>query len=218
MPTRATIFKITRQDLTTHNGYLWVPGERRAFPGTGELCGPGWCHAYTHPGLALLLNPVHANYSPCRLWQGTGIIGRTDRGLKVGLSECTLLQELEIPLVTIEQRVIFGLLCALQVYSEPSFVTYAVDWIDGTARAAAEAAMASAMATAAAEAAMASAMATAAAEAAMASAMATASAEAAWAAARAAAWAAAWAAEAADVDLHALADAVVPWIKELSHL
>ena len=50
--TRETVYKLTRADLTTHNGYQWVVGEERQFPGNGELCTAAYAHAYRSPALA----------------------------------------------------------------------------------------------------------------------------------------------------------------------
>jgi len=196
--TTTRVYKLTKPDLTTYNGFQYVPGQTYTFPGTGELCGPGWSHAYTSPQLALLLNPIHGNYTPCRLWEAEGVVGATDLGLKIGCSTLTLRREITVPEVTTEQRVTFAISCALAVYTVPAFSAWTAAWLSGEDRteAAAEAA-----------------------EAARAAAWAAAR-----AAARAAAWAAAWAAEAARaaaraadgaadrVNLDALADAaLLPW-------
>jgi hypothetical protein len=57
------VYKLTDQHLQTYQGYQWAVGERREFPGTGDLCGAGWCHAYTHPLLAVILNPIHVGFT-----------------------------------------------------------------------------------------------------------------------------------------------------------
>ena len=134
-----TVYKLTDADMRTYNGYQWTLGEARTFPGTGDLCGSGWCHAYTHPLLAVLLNPIHANIHRPRLFQAKGIIGKTDYGLKVGCSSVTLTTELPMPAVTIEHRVCFAIFCALAVYTEPSFVAWSEAWLSGADRSAAAA-------------------------------------------------------------------------------
>ena len=131
-----TVYKLTRPDLTTHAGYQWALGERRTFPGTGSLCARGWAHAYTSPALALFLNSVHAQYVPCRLFEGEGRIGATDHGLKVGCSELMLTRELPVPEVTSEQRVTFATHCALAVYTATPFVAWAEGWLSGQDRSA----------------------------------------------------------------------------------
>jgi hypothetical protein len=183
------LYKLTDPNLVTHRGFTYTPGQwTPTLSGEGNLCGPGWYHAYTHPGLALLLNPIHANYQPCRLWEAEGEIGRTDYGLKVGVRRLRLSHELMVPTLTSEQRVTFALYAALAVYRTPRFVNWAENWLAGTDRtqAAARAAAWAAEAAAARAAALAPV----------------------WAA-EAAARAAAWAAEAAATDLVAWADAAL---------
>lgn len=160
-----TVYKLTDPDMRTYGGYQWVLGKTCTFPGTGELCGPGWAHAYTHPLLAVLLNPLHAGLIRYRLFEALnqlvcpdcrglaeddrgddcprcahsiprGTVGAmlTDHGLKVGCSVLMLTKELPVPAVTTNHRVHFAILCALAVYSEPSFVTWAEKWLSGEDR------------------------------------------------------------------------------------
>ena len=194
-----TIYKLTDQAMQTHRGYQWTLGEPRQTSGGGDLCSRGWLHAYTDPLLAVLLNPIHANFSDPRLFKGTGTREcREDNGLKVGYTSIVLTEEMPLPEVTLEQRVRFAILCALEVCTEPAFVTWTNGWLDGSDRtlktaAEAAAARAAAAATAAAWAAEAAAARAAEAAAAAATAAATAAAAAAEdAAAAAAAAAAAW--------------------------
>ena len=185
-----TLYKITRLDLTTYGGFQYTPKAwTPTLTGRGDICGSGWYHAYTHPGLALLLNPIHGNYSmPFRLWRAEGVIGINDHGLKVGITRLRLVQELQMPTITTESRVSFALLAALAVYpTSAAFTQWAESWLSGADRteaAASEASAAAARAAArAAEAAAVAARAGGAAEmAAMAARAAEAAARAAWAA------------------------------------
>src|SRR3972149_4809780 len=102
------VYKLTRPDLTTYNGFQYVVGTRYTFPGTGALCGPGWSHCYTSPQLAVLLNQIHANFLAYRLWAADGVVGTTDHGLKLGCSVLTLVRDIPVPVITTEQRVTFA--------------------------------------------------------------------------------------------------------------
>ena len=203
-----TLYKLTRKDRSTHNGFIWPVGEWQTFPGTGGPCSPGWSHWYLSPQLALLLNPIHADFPEhdLLLWRGEGHIGLRDHGLKVMCAKARIIEAMTFPQPSTEQRVKFALACALAVYAEPTFVRWANQWlagIDRTARAAWAAKAAGAAEARAAQAAWAAAAARGAARAA---------ARGAWAAwaARAAARAAWAAAEAAD--LQPLAhQALLPW-------
>jgi hypothetical protein len=182
-----TIYKLTDQDMRTHNGFQWTLNKEETASGEGNLCGPGFLHAYTDPLLAILLNPIHADIKSPRLFKGTGTVSKTDNGLKIGCTKITLTEEMELPVVTTNQRIAFGILCAKQVYNNQAWNHWADNWMSGkdrTARAARAAARAAAE------------------EAARAAAW-----EAAEEAARAAAWEAARAAEAAAAEARARARA-----------
>ena len=141
------LYKLTDSNGCTRNNTQWGPGITHRGTGKGDLCGPGWIHTYTHPLLAVLLNPIHANFNEPRLWEAEGEIGREDE-LKIGCVALTTIKEIEIPKVTTEQRIAFGILCVLEVYKGkiPKWERWAEDWLSGrnrsraVARAAAEAA------------------------------------------------------------------------------
>ena len=194
-----TCYKLTTQDQTTHNDCKWKVDVPKETSGVGELCSPAFLHAYTSPLLAVLLNPIHAAIENPKLFlaEGSGVF-KSDKGLKVGYSKMTLVEEIVLPVFTTEQRVAFAILCSLKVYKEQSFVAWAENWLEGSDRSRTTAEAAARAAARAARAAW--------------------TAWAAWAAAEAAAgaaWAAAGAAESAacsaeiaeiDLDLIALAE------------
>jgi len=178
------MYKLTNQDLTTYEGCQWTLGEWKETSGEGELCNDGWLHCYSDPLLAILFIPIHANIENPKLFEAECEGKRKDDGqLKSGFSRMRLVKEIEVPEITITQRIAFGILCAQKVYKEKKWNKWARNWLDNIDRTA-EAAWA------AAEAEWAAAWA--------AEAAAEGAATAAWAAARAAAEAAAaWAAETA---------------------
>jgi len=144
----AIVYKLTNQDLTTHNGYQWAVGEWRETNGEGNLCGPGWLHAYTDPAVALFLNPIHANIANPRLWEGEAKGKVTsDKGLKVGYTRMRIVMELPVVLPTTEQQVRFAIACAVSVYRDDGFRVWAKKWVSGLDRTA-EAAWAAAGAAA----------------------------------------------------------------------
>ena len=57
---------------------------------------------------------------------------KDDKGLKCGYKSMTLVEELELPEITSNQKIAFGILCALEVYKEPKFVSWAENWLDGS--------------------------------------------------------------------------------------
>ena len=204
------LYKLTSFKSMTHGGTQWGEGIVHQTSGKGELCGPGWLHAYEHPLLAALFNPIHANFEAPQLWLAEGEIRKRDGELKCGTTKLKTIRCIKLPELSVEFRVRFAIKIALHVYKAPAFVKWAADWLSGknrSARAAAEAAAeawAARAARAAARAAEAAARAAeAAARAAEAAAEEAAAEEAAWAArvaaraAEAAAEEAAWAARVA---------------------
>lgn len=192
-----TLYKLTDENGRTYGDTQWAEGTVHKTNGKGDLCGPGWLHAYEHPLLAALFNPIHANFRNARLWRATGGIGKRDGELKCGATRLKLGKEIALPELSTEFRVCFAIRVALVVYQEPGFVKWANDWLSGKDRSKQAAEAADAAAWAAADAAAEAAAD--AADAAWAAAWAArAAAEAAEAAARAAAARAAAAAAAAD--------------------
>ena len=183
-----TLYKLTDEDGWTRksheNALQWGEGVTHAATGSGDaLCSDGVIHAYTDPLLAVLMNPIHVNFTTPLLWEAEGAVVASD-GTKVGVKALTTLRRMELPQVTTAQRVRFAILCAMEVCTDPAWRSWAEGWLSGEDRTAA-----AAWAT----------RATRAAEAAARAAWAARAEAAAWAArAEAAAWAAAWATRAAE--------------------
>jgi hypothetical protein len=175
------LYKLTDSCGKTRNGTQWGPGVSHSGTGEGGLCGPGWIHAYEHPLIAVLMNPIHADFKNPRLWGAEGEVALRDGQLKCGCKTLTTVLEIPLPSITTEMRVRFAILCAKEVCAYPAWNAWADRWLSDEDRTQAAADAADAAATAA--------------RAAAARAAAWAS-EAAAAAARAA-WASAWASEAA---------------------
>lgn len=131
-----TLYKLTDQNMQTHRAFQWVLHEPRETTGVGDLCGPGWLHAYTDPLLAVLLNPIHANFKNPRLFKANWAGGKmkSDMGLKVGVTRLTLVEEMPLPSITPTQRVAFGVLCAKRVCKDPAWHTWADNWLSGVDR------------------------------------------------------------------------------------
>jgi len=147
------LWKITTIDGKTRPGAAnecqWGPGVTHTSSGLGELCGPGFIHAYeTSPEVAMLLNPVHGNYSPFLLWECEGEVVKRDGLLKVGTTSLTTVRRVEVACPTPNQLVRAAILLAKQVYSDPSWGRWADSWLSGDNRAREASAEAAAAATA----------------------------------------------------------------------
>ena len=140
-------YKLTTQQGTTRNGYQWSlpkgerPGKWHKTDGQGGLCGPGWLHYYHHPLLAVLLNPIHADIKDPILWE-VEVDGEQldDNGLKGWATKMRLVRRIELPTFSTVQRTAFGILCALEVCKEKSFMAWANKWLSRNDRSAAAAA------------------------------------------------------------------------------
>jgi hypothetical protein len=214
------LYKLTDQNCETRNHTKWGEGVTHHANGAGDLCGPGWLHAYEDPLIAVLLNPIHAAIHDPIMWEaeGSGEV-RCDGHLKLGVTSLTTVRRIDPPIVTTEQMVEFAIRCGFEVSTSLHWRGWALRWLDGTNRSEAAAAEAAEEARAEAVAARAewpawsawsarAARAAAAAEAAEVAAAAARAAEAA-SAARAAARAAAWAAARAAARAAAAAEAEV---------
>lgn len=131
-------YKLTRQDMTTHVGFKWELGREYVIekPGT-ELCSDQVFHYYDSPELAMLLNPIHANYPAPRLFAVECDFVAHD-GLKGGAKKMTLTRELPLPEFSVKQRIACALLIALDTYPQwqkhdagNAWENWARDWLAG---------------------------------------------------------------------------------------
>ena len=128
------LIKLTSANGQTYGGCQWGENVEHTAPGTGELCGPGYIHAYTDSLLAVLFNVIHANFESPLGWEADGDVEREDHGLKVGCTRLKTIKQISLPVITTSQRVRFAILCALEIYSDPLFVQWAGDWLSGKDR------------------------------------------------------------------------------------
>lgn len=143
------LYKLTDGDGKTRNDTQWGPGVSHSGTGEGGLCGPGWIHAYEHPLIAVLLNPIHADFKSPRLWEAEGEVGLRDGQLKCGCKTLTTIREIPLPEITTEMRVRFAILCAKDVCACSAWNAWADKWLSGKDRSAAAAARAAMAAMAA---------------------------------------------------------------------
>ena len=128
------LYKLTNQENETFNQTKWGENVSHETDGTGGLCGSGWLHAYTHPLLAVMLNPIHGNFINPKLWECEGEIGLNDRGLKVGCKKLTTTKEIPLPNITLEQKVRFAILCGKQTCRNKKWNEWADKWLNGKDR------------------------------------------------------------------------------------
>jgi len=148
---KVILCKLTDQNLRTYGGFQWelnVPPPRLS--GVGGLCSSNFYHCYEHPLLAVLLNPTHAKIeNPRGFYIAAEGKAKNYKGLKRGYPLMVLKEEFTLPEITFNQRIAFGILCALEVCDDVAFRNWAEKWLSGEDRAAetAQAAWAKALTT-----------------------------------------------------------------------
>jgi len=123
--------------MKTYNGFQWELNKTFKTSGDGELCGPGFLHSYEHPLLAIMHNPIHGEFDlkKARLFEAVaGGKIKKDGQMKMGSSELTLVKEIKIPKVTLEQRVAYVILCAKEVCKDEGWNLWANNWLSGKDR------------------------------------------------------------------------------------
>jgi len=133
------LYKITDENDKTYGECHWGKNITHSTDGEGTMCGPGYTHWYTDPLLAVLLNPIHANFDldTAHLWEGEGEVVRVDYGMKVGCTVATTIRRIKLPKVTTTHRVTFGILVAREVSNSKSWDVWADEWLshrDSSAR------------------------------------------------------------------------------------
>jgi len=129
-----TLYKLTDARDCTRETTQWSAGVTHTAPGDGDLCTQAWIHAYRSALLAVMMDSVHAHYLPRgHLWTADGDVGRDD-GSKVGCTSLTTRSRVDVPVVTITQRVAFGILAARAVYTEAAWCAWADKWLSGEDR------------------------------------------------------------------------------------
>jgi len=98
------------------------------------LCSNQVIHYYSHPYIAILMNPIHANHIDPLLWEADTPKSYAYDGTKGGCKTLTTLRQIPIPQFTSEQLITIAIKCALAVYHEKSFVVWANKWLEGTDR------------------------------------------------------------------------------------
>ena len=137
------LYKLTDADGYTYNRQHWEIGQTVSVDAKisrdpPKLCTSRVLHAYTSPLLAALMNPAHGDYKNPRAYTVSGDVVVSD-GTKVGCLTLTVTGTFELPTLTASQRVAFGVLTALAVYSEESFHVWGKNWLSGADRSAAAA-------------------------------------------------------------------------------
>lgn len=145
-----TLYKLMSKENETHGGTIWGEGVIHGpLWGKGGLCGPGWFHAYTHPLLAVLFDPIHGTFGKGAIMRrAEGIVGKTDHGIKVGCRTLATFEQIPLPVISTTRRVAFGILTTLESDQPEIYREWARHWLSATDRSATAAESARALARA----------------------------------------------------------------------
>lgn len=140
-----TVYKLTDENDQTHNACQWGVGVTNPHGvrlGAGGLCGDGFYHAYHTPELAVLLNPIGANFPAATLhvWRAEikGVVEEQDHILKLGATEMRTVERLAIAPPSARQCGMFAVLVAqatgdLLGATIPHWDAWAHHWLNKTA-------------------------------------------------------------------------------------
>lgn len=128
-------YKLTDKNGKTKNNTQWGENVRHEVVGNGQrLCSDGWIHFYQHPLLAVLLNPLHANFDDPILWEGITDGELLHESLKSGAKGFTTQKQIPLPKITTNQKIAFAILCAKKVCSSNVWNTWADNWLNNIDR------------------------------------------------------------------------------------
>ena len=129
------VYKLTDKNDQTLGGTQWSKGvSHTAIEAGNELCSEQVIHCYRDPLLAVLFNPIHANFSKPHLWEAETDEIVADDGLKLGVKKLTTLKRIRIPRISKSQYIAFAILCALEVRHDEAFAEWAEGWLSGKDR------------------------------------------------------------------------------------
>jgi len=133
------LYKLTDEQGNTRKNTHWDVGTKHEVRRelricTHPLCTSSYIHAYENPLVAVLMNPIHANFKAPILWRAVGWVSRREGELKCGCFSLRIIEKLPLPEISVAQRIRIGIYSALSICSEPDFVLWAKNWLAGTDR------------------------------------------------------------------------------------
>ena len=129
-------YKLTDKNGQTRSQTQWGPGVSHSAKGDcGQpLCSDGWMHFYTNPLIAVLMNPIHAEFKSPKLWECETSGEELHEALKSGCKTLTTIEEIPLPEITLNQKIAFGILCAKEVCTDEAWNQWADRWLNGEDR------------------------------------------------------------------------------------
>ena len=128
-------YKLLTQEMTSHNNTKWELNVPVTLTKEGNLmCTDQVLHCYNHPLLAVILNSIHAKIENPKLFEiNVDKIVASDE-LKFASKSQTLIKEIPLPEISLEQKIEFSIRIAKLVYTEKKWNEWADSWLDGSDR------------------------------------------------------------------------------------
>ena len=111
-------YKLTDRNGFTRKGEsgetFWRVGSIVSPTGKGTApCGPGVLHAYADALIAVFIDPIHAKYGwIARLFEIDAESWETDGLKRWTTHDCRVLRELELPVLSVEERIATAIILA----------------------------------------------------------------------------------------------------------
>ncbi len=129
-------YKLLDQELRSNNGrFQWEIGKEYTIDKPGnKMCSGEVFHCYNHPALAVLFNRIHADIENPRLFEIEIPEFCNNDELKFASKSQKLIKELDLPIISIDQRIEFAIRVAKLVYDDEKWNTWADKWLSGEDR------------------------------------------------------------------------------------
>lgn len=91
------VYKLVRPNLTTFGAFQWKINKWYTVDGCGPQCSEGWLHCYTNDILAVLLNPIHANFKKFHLFEAEAYGRIISDGTKLCVQKLRITKKIQKP-------------------------------------------------------------------------------------------------------------------------
>ena len=126
-------YKLLTQDLKSYNNTQWELNKTITVDIPGNtMCTNQVLHCYNHPLLAVILNPIHAAISDPRLFEIEVDEIVAGDGLKFASKSQTLIKEIPLPEISLEQKIEFSIRVAKLVCKDEKWNEWADSWLNGS--------------------------------------------------------------------------------------
>ena len=129
-------YKLLDQELKSNDGqFQWEIGKTYTIDKPGNrMCSPEVFHCYNHPVLAVLFNRIHADIQNPRLFEIEVPEFVNDDKMKFASKSQKLIKELDLPVISVEQRAEFAIRIVKLVHKNKEWNAWADKWLSGEDR------------------------------------------------------------------------------------